>query len=596
MRIKTIRISGFKPIPFYATFQEPAPKEDSYHILWNENSFDISFALDVPYLNAIIGPNSSGKSSTFYALSAFFGNKTKLPDNWYNRKDTGQPVIVEITFSGVIEPIESWHEEYCRKNPDDSRDLTVAYVWRKDGSTSKSFVLIKQLDDSYKKVGTKDKSHFSQLFPKYRLLSADKKLGDEANPERNDLISDLIDFMLEGKTSDRNWSIVYKLRQTVAKLRDLTDRSLSPNSTAWREIEELERQLSAGLESITPGNPNVRIQISDAIPDLSQIFRKGKIAIDDGIELDFSEHGMGLQRSFAVSALHAWNQVIASQSSHDYVFAIEEPELYLHPHATRVFLKTLEEIAEKNQVMFSTHSSEFVNRVPLENVISIRRQGNERKIITPNLTGLTQREKIQVRRYLQEHRSDMLFARSVLLVEGASEQYAIPAFAKELKFDLDRAGVSVVFVNGRHNFKVYHLILDAFGIPHVILGDGDGNASDRMIEYRSFGILDVYILVEDFETEVATAIADAGRCVDIINECLSQIGHMLITEMVLFGSTPPYPSSLVTNKCSQKLKSRSIGKPLAGRVIGEMLTESEIRKMPLIVKAVERTIELSQTA
>lgn len=180
----------------------------------------------------------------------------------------------------------------------------------------------------------------------------------------------------------------------MEQLKQLVRREDVPNPTAWREIEELERILSEGISSITPGKPSVRIQIESSVPDLSSIFTKGKIYIDDGIELDFSEHGMGLQRSFVASILHAWHEIIARQRpDKDYIFAIEEPELYLHPHATRVFIKMLESVAQSSQVLFTTHSSEFVNQVPLENVISIRRAGNQRKVVVPDLSSLSSREK-----------------------------------------------------------------------------------------------------------------------------------------------------------------------------------------------------------
>jgi len=108
MRIKTIRISGFKPIPFKATFQESPGRGKPAEIHWENDAFQLSLALQSPFLNAIIGPNSSGKSSIFYALNAFFANKTRLPENWYNRKDTSKPVIVEVTLTGGISDLEKY--------------------------------------------------------------------------------------------------------------------------------------------------------------------------------------------------------------------------------------------------------------------------------------------------------------------------------------------------------------------------------------------------------------------------------------------------------------------------------------------------------
>ena len=243
---------------------------------------------------------------------------------------------------------------------------------------------------------------------------------------------------------------------------------------------------------------------------MEQIFLGGRIRIHDGIELDFQDHGLGLQRSFIASALHAWCEFIGQKpGGKDHFFAVEEPELYLHPHAIRVFLKTFEDIAEFDQVVFSTHSSEFVNSVPLDNVVCVRRIGNFRKIVQPDLRSLAKDKKVKVQRYLREDHSDMLFARAVLLVEGQAELFAFPSLARTIGYDFDRSGISVVFVNGKGNFDTYHYILHAFEIPHVIFADGDDNPEGTRRKYTGWAdvvyVLDVisstslWIMLEEFK-------------------------------------------------------------------------------------------------
>ena len=151
---------------------------------------------------------------------------------------------------------------------------------------------------------------------------------------------------------------------------------------------------------------------------------------------------------------------------------------------------------------------EFVNSVPLDNVIKIRRAGNTRSIIQPNLDHLVAAEKTKVQRYLLEERSDMLFARAVLLVEGQSEFLAIPNFARKLNIDLNKRGISIVFTEGNQNFSTYHHILSAFGIPHVILADGDGNKSSKVEKYRDYAD-HLFVLEEDFEFMIVSSLSSA---------------------------------------------------------------------------------------
>jgi len=642
MRIKTVRISGFRPIPFTADYFEPSRQGELARIEWHKDAFQVAFALKNPFLNAIIGPNSSGKSSVFYALDLFFSNKVRLPKSWYNEKKTDKPIIIEVVFRGEGHD-DAWCHENCIDNGDGTYDLTVAYIWRWDASRQDSsrLGLIYQ-GTGYRKIKKEDKERLDELFPEYRLLPAHTKWSDEASIEKNDLLFELIRFILEGQANIRRRSIIHKLQRSIEQLKQLARRESAPNSSAWREIEDLEKLLSEGINSITPGKPSVRIDVESAIPDLTSIFTKGKIYIDDGAELDFSEHGMGLQRSLVASILHAWHETVARQRlNKNYVFAIEEPELYLHPHATRVFIKTLEKLAEFDQVIFSTHSDIFVNHIPLENVINIRRVGNQRKIVVPDLSSLKQKEKAKVHRYLREHRSDMLFARAVLLVEGASELYAIPAFATKLRFDLDKSGVSVVFVNGKGNFKVYHQILEAFDIPHVLLVDGDGNPDAIRNAFRTEYGVSIYVLDEDFEYEVVGAISDE-KFLKIYNEARKRIGKPKQNlEELSLDLTPDNLQRSWWESIKEKLNAtikqeyrseydeqkqeiqdllgkiaeqviqnghllpnarrkrqadllQKLGKPYVGSVVGELMTYEEIKRMPKIVEAINAVIELSK--
>jgi len=180
---------------------------------------------------------------------------------------------------------------------------------------------------------------------------------------------------------------------------------------------------------------------------------------------------------------------------------------------------------------------------------------------------------------LQEDRSDMLFARAVILVEGQAEYFALPAFARTLGLPLDAAGVSVVFVNGIGNFGAYHALLDALGIPHVVMMDGDGQQTARRRSYAHVAD-EVFVLTHDFERLVIGALAPA-RLLALMNECLARRGK------------PPRTGLGDPKRRSQELA--GLGKPLVGRVAGEMLTAAEIAAMPEVVAALEKTVALARS-
>jgi putative ATP-dependent endonuclease of OLD family len=88
--------------------------------------------------------------------------------------------------------------------------------------------------------------------------------------------------------------------------------------------------------------------------------------------------------------------------------------------------------------------------------------------------GLTEEEVDDIERYLDVKRGGLLFARGVILVEGAAEEYLVPAFGELLGYNFDELGISVCSVSGT-NFMPYVRLLghNGFGIPFSVLTDLD---------------------------------------------------------------------------------------------------------------------------
>jgi putative ATP-dependent endonuclease of OLD family len=89
--------------------------------------------------------------------------------------------------------------------------------------------------------------------------------------------------------------------------------------------------------------------------------------------------------------------------------------------------------------------------------------------------GLTANEISDLERYLDATKSNLLYARRVMLVEGPAELFLIPALLKHTQgVDLDRLGISVIPIYGVH-FDVYSKLFCADALPKrcAIVADGD---------------------------------------------------------------------------------------------------------------------------
>jgi len=121
---------------------------------------------------------------------------------------------------------------------------------------------------------------------------------------------------------------------------------------------------------------------------------------------------------------------------------IEEPEAHLHTHVQKTLFDRIS--YSEAQIIYSTHSTHISEVSNIENVNILGRTGTACEAYQP-ASGLDPDQIGSVQRYLDAVRSNLLFAKSVLLVEGDAEEILIPLMVKKvLGVSLDELGISLV--------------------------------------------------------------------------------------------------------------------------------------------------------
>jgi predicted ATPase len=165
-----------------------------------------------------------------------------------------------------------------------------------------------------------------------------------------------------------------------------------------------------------------------------------------------------------------------------FVLLIEEPELYLSPHAQRHLYRVLRELAQSgNQILYSTHAPVFLSVDRLEELALVRHTSDVgTTLFQPD--PLPEAESFRALSEFDSDRAELFLARAALLVEGRTEKLTFPLVFEALDVEADKEGIIVLECGGKGNMPLFARICNACGIPYVIVHDRDAPAGSRPVE------------------------------------------------------------------------------------------------------------------
>lgn len=189
------------------------------------------------------------------------------------------------------------------------------------------------------------------------------------------------------------------------------------------------------------------------------------------------------------------------------VVIVEEPELYLGPHAQRHLYRLFRRLADGgNQVLYSTHSSSFLSVDRLEEIVLVRHRTKQGTVLVQP-RALTEGESVRALAEFDAERAELFLSRAAILVEGRTEKLVLPLVFEALGYEPDRERISILECGGKSSIPLFARICNECEIPYVVLHDRDAPAGREPVESEQLlnaTIAEVagsraVVLVPDFE-------------------------------------------------------------------------------------------------
>jgi predicted ATP-dependent endonuclease of OLD family len=235
---------------------------------------------------------------------------------------------------------------------------------------------------------------------------------------------------------------VNKKTEITTKISDL-----NTEISSLEEVKEIASGITNNIHSSVGKTYAPAVSIRSELPaDMERLMQSLKIWVGDSSDEGYLgriwELSLGGCNLIYLSTKLLEYEKVKSRDKVANFLLIEEPEAHIHTHIQKTLFDKIPE--NKTQVIFTTHSTHIssVSKISAVNIIS--KFSNRVEVFEPS-NNLSKKGISRVERYLDAVRSDLLFAKSVMLVEGDAEQILIPIMFKRIfGTSLDEIGISLI--------------------------------------------------------------------------------------------------------------------------------------------------------
>jgi predicted ATP-dependent endonuclease of OLD family len=440
--------------------------------------FNTGFSIEFHHgLNVLVGENGAGKTGVISAIRQLFndsesGKRSINERDFYRGFDhaslPAESIRIEATFSELNQDESIAFIDWCGKEPEakltfnatnrESRGRYRHLIW---GGHQRVKPVVPE---------TLDLIHCIYLPP---LRDAEIKLREG----RQSRLARLLKALCRKELNDcRKAGTAHPLEQRVGAFnKELSDSDEYAIKQANQRIgDNLKEALGMNLSQGTLIQFS-EVNFSKIVEGLRLLYYPDLSAAEPTQFRSLEENSLGYNNLLYIASILAELilEVDEDRGEETYLrlLLIEEPEAHLHPQLQVRLLRHLKTVAEQKgiQVIVTTHSTVISSAVSVDNIIHLSRK--DAPVAVPlRSCGLSDTSRSFIDRWLDVTKSNLLFSRGVILVEGIAEAIVVPELARIVlqkygkgRNSLEDFGVSVINLNGIYFNHFMQLFCDVDG-------------------------------------------------------------------------------------------------------------------------------------